>query len=254
MQFQTESKEHQSCDSIQQFCVLNKRKTKKLSGDKRSFFSFWDSIFCRRPQEQSISLCMKKKSKRKKPDEAWWSTKITAGLHTHPELPCLHGSNLFQLDMAAECVASASYTHFSHCTARKQSDGMHSDLTHTHTHTHTNRRTQVWKARRHMCEDTRTLVHARARNRHKSRLSAPHTSCLLLSGVIKTTWVCLRRSICERNLKLWNSIWSLRLCLSISFLNFFLLPLHLHFLCRENAVLHELGRETTDHRKRWQPV
>lgn len=109
-------------------------KKKKTVWRQTLILSFWDSIFCRRPQELSISLCMKKKYKRKKPDEAWWSTKITAGLHTHPELPCLHGSNLFQLDMAAECVASASYTHFSRCTARKQSDGMHSDLTHTHTH------------------------------------------------------------------------------------------------------------------------
>ena len=71
------------------------------------FFSFRAFVF---HTHKAIDLIMYKK--RKQPDEAWWSTKITPGLHTPPELPSLHGSNLFQLDMAAGCVAS-SLTHTS---------------------------------------------------------------------------------------------------------------------------------------------
>lgn len=84
--------------------------------------------------------------------------------HRHQALPWLHGSNLFQLDMAAGCTQ----THVLPGTASKLSDGMHSDLMHTY----------------RKVENAPVKTHAQP---------TADTSCLLLSRVIKATWVHLRK-------------------------------------------------------------
>lgn len=138
-------------------------------------------------------ISLSPKSKRKKPDEA--------GLHTRPGLPCLYGSNLFQLDMAAECVASAP-THTSRAARpAKRSDAMHSDLTHAGT-----------GMKKHPPNCPYVKTHARSQQTEIQTIRPTHQLFTSVRSNENNTSQ-FEKSICERNLKLWNSIWSLCLCL-----------------------------------------
>ncbi len=199
--------------------AVNKTPRKKNSVMTNAHSFIWRFYFLQEPTKLSISLCIK--SKRKKADEAWWCTKITAGLHTHPELPCLHGSNLFQLDMAAECVASA-LTHTSHAAqpVNRVMECIQIWHTHTHTRVHTHTCAQVWKRPSTMLvftykEHTHTLTRVSPQQTEIQTIRPTHQ----LFTTVRSNKNNMRRfekSICERNLKLWNSIWSLCLCLSLS--------------------------------------
>lgn len=126
--------------------------------------------------------------------------------------------------MAAECVASA-LTHTSHAAQPVNSVMECIQIWHTDTHSRTHPLERRYEepehnARVRICKDTQ-----------QTEIQTIHPTHQLFTTVRsnKNNMSQFAKSICERNLKLWNSIWSLYLCLSLS-ISFFLPSIFLCFL------------------------
>lgn len=131
----------------------------------------------------------------------------------------------------------SSYTLFAYCTVHKQSGGMHSDLTHTNTHSCRYEKPNIM----HMYAYVKTHKHIPTADRNPDYPPTHQLFTTVRSN--ENNMSQFEKSICERNLKLWNSIWSLCLCLPLSISFFLPLPFTLSVQKKMQCCMSSVERD-----------